>query len=175
MASDKLNKRTASKLYKLSFEHRPQYLYAFVEGEKDSYEISKQYWQEIAVECNEHGFKKVLIEEDIKENVSMSEMYRLTSELPQLGFLGIRIAFVDRQIEQQLLNQFGETVALNRGILGGIFPNFAAAEKWLLSEWFLIWRRNMIFQRAKEANFTTPMPNLIYRFNDLISSNKRGL
>ena len=134
MASDNLNKRNASKPYKLSFEHRPQYLYAFVEGEKDSYEIGRQYWQEIGDECNKHGFKKVLIEEDIKENASMSEIFRLTSELPQLGFLGIRVAFVDRHENQRQLNQFGETVAINRGMLGGIFPNFAEAEKWLLSE-----------------------------------------
>ena len=131
---EKPRPRDSSKLYELSFEHRPQYLYARVTGEKDSYEISRQYWQEIADECKKSGIKKVLIEEDLKENVSMSEMYRLASELPQLGFFGIRVAFVDLQDEQHQLNQFGETVATNRGLFSRVFNNFAEAEKWLLSE-----------------------------------------
>jgi hypothetical protein len=124
----------SAQLYELSFEYRRQYLYAFVTGEKDSYEISRQYWTEIAEECKKIGIKKVLVEEDIKENVSMSEMYRIASELPELGFFGIRLAFVDRQIEQHQLNQFGETVATNRGLFSRVFNNFEEAEKWLLSE-----------------------------------------
>ena len=124
----------SSKPYTLTFECRPQYLYAFVTGEKDSYEISKQYWQEIADECKKSGFKKVLIEEDIEENVSMTDMYQFCAEIPQLGFFGIRVAFVDRRQDQQQLNQFGETVATNRGLLSRVFNNFEDGEKWLLSE-----------------------------------------
>jgi hypothetical protein len=124
----------SSRSYKLTFEHRPQYLYAFVTGDKDSYEISKQYWQEIADECKKTGVKKVLIEEDLRENVSMPDMYQFASEIPQLGFFGIRVAFVDRQPDQQQLNQFGETVATNRGLLSRVFDNFEDGEKWLLSE-----------------------------------------
>jgi len=124
----------ACKPYRLSFEQRPQYLYAYVTGEEDSYEISKQYWREIADECKKLGVKKVLIEEDIAENVSMSDMYQFASEIPQLGFFGIRVAFVDRQEQQQQLNQFGETVATNRGLFSRVFSNADEAEKWLLSE-----------------------------------------
>lgn len=134
MEDDNPKAPNASELYELSFEHRPQYLYARVTGEKDSYEISRQYWQEIATECKKSGIKKVLIEEDIKENVSMSDMYRFASEIPQLGFFGIRVAFVDLQQEQQQLNQFGETVATNRGLFSRVFNNTAEAEEWLLSE-----------------------------------------
>lgn len=124
----------SSKPYSLTFECRPQYLYVFVTGEKDSYEISIRYWREIAGECNKSGIKKVLIEEDIKENLSMHDTYRLASEIPQLGFAGIRIAFIDLQSEQQQLNQFGETVASNRGLLVRVFNNANEAEKWLFSE-----------------------------------------
>jgi hypothetical protein len=124
----------SSKPYDLSFEYRPQYLYVFVTGEQDSYEISKQYWQEIAAECKKSDCKKVLIEEDITENVSMAEMYQFASEIPQLGFFGIRVAFVDRQSQQHQLNQFGETVATNRGLFSRVFNDAGEAEKWLLSE-----------------------------------------
>ena len=51
-----------------------------------------------------------------------------------MGFFGIRVAFVDRHIEQQELNQFGETVANNRGLHSKTFINLEEAEKWLLSE-----------------------------------------
>ena len=51
------------KPYELSFEYRPEYLYAYVTGEEDSYEISKQFWLEIAAECKRSDVKKVLIEE----------------------------------------------------------------------------------------------------------------
>ena len=122
------------KPYELTFEYRPQYLYVFVTGEQDSYEISKQYWTEIADECRRTGVKKVLIEEDIAENVSMPDMYKFASEIPQLGFFGIRVAFVDRQENQQQLNQFGETVATNRGLFSRVFNNFEDGETWLLSE-----------------------------------------
>lgn len=124
----------AFKPYDLSFEYRPQYLHVSVRGENDSYEISKQYWQEIAAECKKTDCKKVLIEEDIAENLTMSDTYRLASEIPQFGFFGIRIAFVDLRDEQKQLNQFGETVASNRGLLVRVFNNADDAEKWLSSE-----------------------------------------
>jgi hypothetical protein len=123
-----------SKPYLLSLEYRPNYLYVFVSGEKDSYDISIRYWREIADECQKSGVKKVLIEEDIKENLSMHDTYRLASEILQLGFFGIRIAFVDRRNEQRQLNQFGETVASNRGLLVRVFNDGKDAENWLSSE-----------------------------------------
>lgn len=113
---------------------RSRYLYAYVSGEHDSYEISRSYWQEVSDECARQKAARVLIEEDIREAVSMGEMYRLASEIPELGFFGIRIAFVDRYVEHQDLNQFGELVAVNRGLYGRLFNDIETAEKWLLSE-----------------------------------------
>lgn len=135
MEGKKNNTPNASKLYELSFEHRPQYLYAYVCGEHDSYEISKKYWQEVADECQKTGYKKVLIDEDISANVSITEIYEFASEIPKMGFQGIRVAFFDRyHLEQQEINSFGETVATNRGLFSRIFTDFDEAEKWLLSE-----------------------------------------
>lgn len=120
------------KLYDIRFEYRPGYLYVFVEGEHDSYAISRQYWQEIADACRENAVKKVLVEEDIPESVSMSDMFRLVSELGQLGFTGIKVAFVDRQLDHASLNEFGVLVGVNRGLVGKAFGNQAAAEEWLV-------------------------------------------
>ena len=126
-------KTNEPKPYKLEFQRKDDYLYAHVTGEKDSLQISRQYWHEIADECKRLKSSKLLVVEDIMEAVSMMEMYQIASEIPQMGFYGVRMAFVDRQIGQKELNQFGEIVATNRGIYGKIFNDVAEAEKWLLS------------------------------------------
>jgi hypothetical protein len=65
--------------------------------------------------------------------MSIIEMYQFTSEIPNIGFSGIRVAFVDRRLNQQELNKFGELVATNRGLNGKIFNSSEEAEEWLLS------------------------------------------
>lgn len=126
-------KNLSSRPYQITFEERPEYLYVYISGEHDSYEISRQYWREIADHCSREKCKRVLVEEDIAESVSMGEMFRIASDIPQT-FYGIRIAFVDRCIEHRDLNQFGELVAVNRGVHGKIFNDTKEAEKWLLVE-----------------------------------------
>ena len=120
------------KPYQIKFERRPNYLYAYVNGERDSLAISLGFWREIAAECERAQARKILIEEDIEESVSMVEMYQIAAEIPKMGFSGALIAFVDRFLEQQDVNRFGELVANNRGLRGKIFNDVKEAEKWLL-------------------------------------------
>jgi hypothetical protein len=122
----------SDKPYRLTFEQRPTYLHAFVEGEDDSYEISRQYWQEIADECKARKFKKVLIVEDIEGNGTIAEAYQLCSEFAQMGYTEIKVAFVERHAEHNEENLFGELVAVNRGINAKVFNDEADAEKWLM-------------------------------------------
>jgi hypothetical protein len=121
-----------SKPYQIKFEPRPDYLYAYVGGEHDSVSISLAFWREIADECRKTQAKKILIEEDIKESVTMLEGYQIAEEIPRMGFANVLIAFVDRFLEQQNLNEFGELVATNRGLRAKVFNNVEEAEKWLL-------------------------------------------
>lgn len=124
----------SAKPYKLTIEQRQGYLYAFIEGENDSYEISRAAWQEIADKANELGSEKVLIDENIVEAGSFADAYRLASEIPDMGFGRAKIAFVDRFLSQNEINKFGELVALNRGVNGRIFDDVQAAESWLLAD-----------------------------------------
>lgn len=119
--------------YKLTFHNRPEYLHVRVEGGRDSYELSMAYWREIAAECGRVGAARLLVEEDIPEVVSYSDMFRIAAELPEY-FLGIVIAFVDRYADQAELNSFGELVAQNRGVRGRYFKEAADAEEWLLAQ-----------------------------------------
>lgn len=122
------------KPYNLTFESRPQYLYARVEAETDSYEISRRYWEEIANECKTANWKKLLVEEAIPDGFSVAEAFQLASELPQIGLFGVKIAFVDVFAEEQEeVNSFSEMVAVNRGLNTKVFDNVPAAEQWLLA------------------------------------------
>ncbi len=123
-----------AKAYKIKFEHRPGYLYAYIEGKKDRFEISRQYWLEIAAECKKVACTRVLVEEDIPEAVSMGDAYELATEIPTLGFSKVKVSFVDRYADQVELNQFAELVATNRGLNGRFFTEFSEAEKWLLAD-----------------------------------------
>ena len=89
---------------------------------------------EVSERCGKINCSKILIEENTPATVSMSDVYRLNSELPQMDFLGVRVAFFDRYAEQNQLNEFGELVAVNRGITGKIFNDIQTAEEWLLCD-----------------------------------------
>ncbi|RMG05356.1 MAG: hypothetical protein D6735_05495, partial [Acidobacteria bacterium] len=75
---------STGKLYDIQFEYHHNYLHARVTGEKDSAEISILFWKEIAAECKKHGYKKVLVEENIKNNVSESDMYEIIPVFTEL-------------------------------------------------------------------------------------------
>jgi len=55
------------------------------------------------------------------------------SELGQIGLTGIKVAFVDRQLDHASLNEFGVLVAVNRGLIGKAFSNQRDAVEWLMS------------------------------------------
>jgi len=70
-------------IYKITFEKRSAYLYAYVEGEHDSYTISRAYWQEVADEAARVGMRRILIDENIVESVTVAEVFLLASEIPR--------------------------------------------------------------------------------------------
>jgi len=119
--------------YSLEFEHRPDYLYAKVTGNEDSLDISLSYWTRVSAERQAHNYTKVLVDEDLKQQVALIDVYELAAVLSDMGFAGSTIAFVDRQMDHMEFNQFAETVAVNRGLKGRVFIDFDEAEKWLLS------------------------------------------
>jgi len=117
----------------IKFEHREGYLYAYARAEKDSFEISLNFWSEIARRCKADGFSKVLVEEDFGTDNSMVDMYEIVSQGHRIGLTGIKIAFVERHASQIDNALFGETVARNRGLLAKVFADVQEAEAWLLS------------------------------------------
>jgi hypothetical protein len=125
---------SGEKQYRLTFEQREGYLYAYVEGEQDNYQISRGYWLEVAAEVVRTKAKRVLIDENIVESATLGEVFRLASEIPKMGFGPTRVAFVDRYLDQNDINAFAELVAVNRGLNGKIFNDESMALAWLLKD-----------------------------------------
>ena len=121
------------KPYDLKFDVRDGYLHAYVSGEHDTLEICTAYWSEIGAKLKELGLVKTMIVEDIVEESSLADVYDLASQLGDMGFRGVKIAFVDRYSSHQDQNDFGVLVGNNRGLNGRAFDNESAAEDWLLS------------------------------------------
>ena len=123
------------KPYSITFELRPDYLYAYIKGDADSYEISNAYWLEISAEIASSKAQKLLVDEDLSQPVeSMSDVFKGASERSFMGLSGVKIAFVDRYADQHEQNLFGELVATNRGLYCKVFSDFEEGERWLVSD-----------------------------------------
>jgi hypothetical protein len=120
-------------LYDIRFEDRDGYFYAFISGNSDSLAVSRKYWQRVVDECSRRGYKCLLVEEEFPNQLSKAEMHTLVVAIKGMLTKPLKIAFVDRKTEHTDLNLFGETVAVNRGISGRVFPEIATAEEWLKS------------------------------------------
>lgn len=130
--SDTSKQSEQEKPYKIEFDQRPKYLYAFVSGRHDNIENARKCWLDILDACHKFEADKLLVEENIEGNISMEEMYKLSSEFPSMGFRNILVAFVDRHLSHQKLNRFGEVVATNRGGKVRVFDTVAEAKEWIL-------------------------------------------
>jgi hypothetical protein len=121
------------KPYKINFEQREGYLYVYGQATRDSFDTSLGFWMEIATYCKENNVSKVLVEEDFGTDNSMMDTYEIMIQGQKIGFIGVKVAFVDRHPNHMDTNLFAETVALNRGLIAKVFSNVQEAEKWLLS------------------------------------------
>ena len=121
----------SEKPYTIVFDDYPDYLYALVHGDQYGYEVLSGFLRDIADECKRRNFRQVLIEENISATANKEDVYRTASELPEFGFAGIRMAYIDRFTEQKELNEFGHDVAVDNGIDVQIFASQAEADAWL--------------------------------------------
>jgi len=123
----------ATNPYVVEFEHRDRYLYAHAMAEKDSLDISVGYWTDIATYCKENGFSLLLVERDCGTKNSLGDTYEIVSKVNEVGLADVKIAFVERRPEHLEPDLFGETIALNRGVICKVLKTIKEAEEWLLS------------------------------------------
>lgn len=120
---------------KLQIEQREDFLYAYYEAEKDSFDLSNALWKEISVKMKQYQLSKILVIENIidKPN-SVMEMFSIVNAAVRFGFAGKTIAFVDLVEEHYALNKFGENLAFNLGVNAKLFKTKTEAETWLKSQ-----------------------------------------
>lgn len=117
----------------IRLEDRGAFLHAIVMGAEDSVDVTLDYWRRILEECADSGHSSILVEEDFPNQVSTTEIFLTMKEIAAMLPMGMRVAFVDRRSEQNDLNVFAETVAINRGAYGRVFESVESAEAWLRS------------------------------------------
>lgn len=120
-------------IYEVTYQEKSEYLYVFIRSAHEDINEALKVWTSIAKECRNRGYQKLLIEEDIDDQLSTFDTYKFAAKLPEIGFRGIKLAFVDRRMEDFKDNLFGEDVAVNRGGTGKVCKDIDEAEKWLLS------------------------------------------
>ena len=118
--------------YSLTFELRPHYLFAIVDGEEDTVAISLAYWAEIAAECRRHHVSRLLVLEKLKAKSNNDDADMVIAELPRM-FGDIRIAFVDVDESVDVLVH-AEIEARKAGLVSHVFGSLEAARQWLLRD-----------------------------------------
>lgn len=117
----------------IHFENRNGYLYAFFSGRRDNLAVAIKFWQCAIDECNKRGQKRLLVEQHFPDPLSTVDAFYLADAISKMPVAHLKIAFADRDYEQNDINMFVETVAVNRGVLGQVFTTLSDAETWLIS------------------------------------------
>lgn len=113
------------------FEDRADYLYAAVTGPRDSHDISKAYWCQIAAECERRKTRKLMVVENLGDFDGERDMAKTVDYLFELGMDKVQVAFVVGRIELVAHMEHGEILALERGANGRVFGSASVAERWL--------------------------------------------
>jgi hypothetical protein len=118
--------------YELTFDKRLHYLYAEIHALETNVTTALEYWQTIITKCREFESNRLLVRQDIPGGLSTGEMFALASEVSAMDAPGIKIAFVDPDLENFEGHRFAELVAGNRGLWAKVFTTVPEAESWLV-------------------------------------------
>jgi len=116
----------------LSHELCNNYLYVLASSPKNSFDISNKLWKRIYSKVVELGIHRVLVEEDFPNQLTTIEIFQTAENIAETFKGNVKIAQVDQHQSNMKLNKFGETVAVNRGLLAKTFNNITDGEKWLI-------------------------------------------
>ena len=122
---------TSTRPYKLFFEYRPHYLYAYVESAQNSYEIAKGYWVEILSMFHRRHHKRILIDKNVAQRLHAHDVLRLVSGLAHSDCGPARFAILDRHYDAKACH-LEELIATNRGVQLKISDDQFELEEWLI-------------------------------------------
>ena len=88
-------------------------------------------WHEIAVELKRTGKKKLLVLEDLRQPMTLLDVYHLVCEFAHTIIHDVPVAFVDLLDADWDVNEFAITAAKNRGYTIKLFRSESDGEDWL--------------------------------------------
>lgn len=118
--------------YAFESELRDGYLHIRVRGRNDAPTVHR-YLRDVLAACNRESCPNVLIEEMLEgPRMAVGDIFKIITERSGDFRPNMRlVAFVDVNAETMTNMKFAETVAVNRGVTVGAFPEVAEAEKWM--------------------------------------------
>jgi len=115
-----------------SYEVLEDYIHFTLKGER-SYENMVRWWIDIAEVSKKLSFDKILVEAIITGDFSHNEMFDLVSEFEHWGFKEFKVAYIEKNLDHEMINKYGQLIAKISGINGEVFTNKDEALKWLIS------------------------------------------
>ena len=102
--------------YSLSFEHRPEYLYVRVDTDEGvNYETTRRYWNEIVAMRHRRHYSRILVDNDVVNELPAHELFTFVSDLAYAGLDGVSFVIRPRNYEPDAC-EFEELVGSNRGL-----------------------------------------------------------
>ena len=133
----KAPKRPARRPYELSFEARPEFLYARVAAPTINRSLKLDYLAEVLLKCAQSRCKQILLDRDIPSMIADEEFEQTIEDVVKASE-DVSIAFVNpHKTIEPVLKKF-VSGGKRRGARFRYFADRDAAEKWLLKQY----RRN---------------------------------
>jgi hypothetical protein len=117
--------------FKVSLEHRPGFLRAYVHDGRDSLAVSQAMWTLLADQCRAHKASRLLVIEDLEGTVEPEHIDAVIATMADVGFGQIRTAFVEMQDDLQG-SEMGSIIASERGVQVFVTNDEFVARHWLL-------------------------------------------
>ena len=117
--------------YRLSVEEHPGYLHATAAGKRTPQNV-RRFLEEAYRACVEKDCSSLLLELRLAgPSLDSTSIFNVISQRAADGAKLRRIAYVDPLTSNASDARFAETVAINRGVNVRLFPDVAAAARWL--------------------------------------------
>lgn len=101
--------------YSLYFEHRPEYLYVHVDTDEVTYETTRRYWNEIVAMRHRRHYTRILVDNDVVNELPTAELFTFVSDLAVAGLDGVTFVIRPRFYDTDAC-EFEEMVGTNRGL-----------------------------------------------------------
>jgi len=122
----------APKLYDLTFEDRPDYLYACVQADVISLDIAVQYINELMAHLRQTEATKLLFVRETPMMISARHYSIVGSFILNMLPIAVRVALVDHSPSHRIVVRFINTEAREKKRDVRAFELFDEAESWLL-------------------------------------------